>query len=103
MGRNQILSQIEDLVADTIVEFNRQLPADKEIASGMDVIVLGEGGTLDSLSVINLLIAVEQNVQDRCGCYVDLLAEATGENGSTNLATVQGLVDFITLHVEIKS
>ena len=63
------------LVYDAIDVVNRQLPAAKRLRKSPDTIIVGVGGSLDSLGVINFVIALEEKVGAAVGASVQLLDE----------------------------
>lgn len=79
--------------------FNRGQPVDRRLTPGLDAILLGDGGELDSLGVINLLVALEEAVGEEFGTHVDILTVATGQNGAEVFATTNGLVKYLSSQV----
>ena len=76
-------------------DLNRQLPAEEQLEEGPDVVIVGEGGTLDSLSIINLLVAIEDRMRDRFGVEASLVDAAA--DGAPEVATIGALASW--LHV----
>jgi len=70
------------LVYDAIDIVNRQLPAAKRLRKAPETIIVGAGGALDSLGVVNFVIAVEEQVADATGAAVQLLDETMLGDGS---------------------
>ena len=62
-GRNDIL----ELVYASIDEVNFQLPQDLRLEKSPDTLLEGDGAALDSLGLVNLIVVLEQNVQERYG------------------------------------
>lgn len=48
------------LVYDAIDVVNRQLPAASRLRKAPDTVIVGSGGALDSLGVVNFVLAVEE-------------------------------------------
>jgi len=62
---------------------NRQLPDGRRLPKSADTIIVGAGGRLDSLGLINLVLAIEERASDVAGAPVQLLDEGAmiDENG----------------------
>ena len=73
---------------------NRQLPAAKRLQKAPETIIVGEGGALDSLGVVNFVIAVEEEFADATGAAVQLLDENMLGDGSP-FRTVGSLARYI--------
>jgi len=64
------------LVYDAIDMVNQQLPAAKRLAKSPQTIIVGAGGALDSLGIVNFVIAVEEQIADATGAPMQLLDDA---------------------------
>ncbi|SVD51779.1 uncharacterized protein METZ01_LOCUS404633, partial [marine metagenome] len=53
---------IIDLIFDTIDKFNNEYSDEIQLEKSSHTALLGQGSKLDSLGLINLIVAVEQNV-----------------------------------------
>ena len=82
------------LVYDAIDMVNQQLPAAKRLTKSPETIIVGAGGALDSLGVVNFVIAVEEKVADATGAAVQLLDETMLGDGSP-FHTVASLARYI--------
>lgn len=85
--------QVLQVVAACIADLNAQLPADQQLSDSPNAILLGEGGTLDSLSLVNLMVSLEEALSAVLGRTVGLLDAALSQE--EGLATRGQLVDFI--------
>ena len=61
------------MVYDTIDIVNRQLPAARRLAKSPDTVIVGAGGALDSLGIINFVVALEDKVGEAIGTPIELL------------------------------
>lgn len=83
------------LVTEALVEVNRTLDADRELSAAEDSVLVGDGAPLDSLGLINLIVALEARVQETCGVEIGLI-EAAGMNAEQSpFRTVRTLVDYL--------
>jgi hypothetical protein len=63
------------LVYEAIDAVNQQLPATRFLRKSPDTIIVGAGGSLDSLAFVNFVIALEEKVTQATGTTVLLLDE----------------------------
>jgi acyl carrier protein len=82
------------IVYDAIDAVNQQLPAAKRLRKSPDTNIIGPGSALDSLAIINLVVAVEEKVADRTGVAVQLL-DADMIGGDSPFRTVDSLARHI--------
>ena len=64
------------LVYDAIDIVNQQLPAAKRLTKSPETIIVGAGGVLDSLGIVNFVIAAEEKIADATGTALRLLDDA---------------------------
>jgi hypothetical protein len=77
-------------------QLNLQLPEDDRLIESLETILVGEGGVLDSLGLITLLVNTEQALLEEHNLRVTLLDELmTVHSGRHPFERVNGLVDWI--------
>ena len=57
----------------------------------------GKNGVLDSLGLVNLIVAVEQAVEDRFDCSITLADERALSQENSPFATVRSLAEYLSL------
>jgi len=79
MGHDQALQVIYDAI-DVV---NRQLPQSRRLTKSPATVIVGPSGTLDSLGIVNFVLAVEESAGEVAGAPVRLLDEGAmlDENG----------------------
>ncbi|MGH7557115.1 MAG: DapH/DapD/GlmU-related protein [Gemmatimonadota bacterium] len=83
-------------VFGAIDEINLQLPPGGRLAKAMDASLFGNGGPLDSLRLVNLLVATEERMAEEFERRVDLTDEAiVAEGGRNPLQTVRSFVEYV--------
>tara|TARA_Y100000758_G_C16001128_1_gene404129 strand:+ start:694 stop:999 length:306 start_codon:yes stop_codon:yes gene_type:complete len=87
---------ILEAIYSAIDEINNQLPTAQQLAKQKDTIILGEGGTLDSLVAIQLLVAIEEHIAASVGGNVDLMDENLLSLQDGSLQSLSSLTSFIT-------
>jgi hypothetical protein len=96
-GQLFVLNQNDALtiIFDCVTELNKQLPPAERLAKAENSVLVGHGSALDSLSIITLLVSVEDAVAARGGARVSLLdnPNLTEEHGRFH--TLGSLADFV--------
>ncbi|MBA7642534.1 hypothetical protein ES703_50229 [subsurface metagenome] len=82
-----LLAAVDDL--------NRQLPKESQIERSTGTVLSGEGGQLDSLGIINFIIAVEQKVEDEFHTVIMLTDDMLLSAADGPLRTIDTLADFL--------
>jgi acyl carrier protein len=62
-------------IFSAIDEVNQQLPREQRLEKSIHTVLLDESGKLDSLGLINLIVATEQNIEEEFGIAVSLIDE----------------------------
>jgi len=66
---------ITKLVYDTIDEINEELPKNQQIGKSSSSIIYGSKGYLDSIGLVNFVVAAEQKIEDELGITINLTDE----------------------------
>ena len=69
--RDKILKNIYDAVD----EVNEQLSEDQALEKSPDTVLMGESGKLESIDLVNILIATEENVEETFGVPISITDE----------------------------
>jgi acyl carrier protein len=78
-----------------IDEFNTSLPTDRHIDAESRAPLLGAGGKLDSLGLVNLVIAIETELADEFGQRLALADERAMSRRHSPFRTLDTLADYI--------
>lgn len=81
-----------ELVYEAMDEINEHLMVTAQLPKAQDTIILGEGGSLDSLGVVNLLAAIEDKLEAGGNTRISPLSLIADEESAENLRTVDTLV-----------
>ena len=87
--------KIKQAIFNSIKEINQQLEKEDELENSVDTILFGEGGKLDSLGLINLVVAVEQNIEDEFDVTITLADERAMSQENSPFMNVGSLVEYI--------
>ena len=90
-------NKIIDLIFDTIDKFNNEYSDEIQLEKSSHTALLGQGSKLDSLGLINLIVAVEQNVEDKFDITITLADERAMSQEISPFRTVGSLADYIEM------
>jgi acyl carrier protein len=72
--------KVQEVLNCAIDRVNELLPTGEALSKENDTILLGQGGQLDSMSFVNLVAAVEEELEKQIGVRAVLTDEVMGEN-----------------------
>ena len=84
-----------EIVQTAISEVNEQNDGEQAIDTALETVLLGPGGVADSLILVNIVVAVEQNLEAQTGAYVTLIEDDTVLGDDGPLRTIGSLVEFV--------
>ena len=94
MIENERIIQSVYLVMD---EVNAQLPEGRQLAKFPETVLFGRDGVLDSLGLVNFVVATEQKVQEDFAVPVSLTDERAMSQKNSPFRTVSTLVDYLSV------
>lgn len=92
--------KVTRLIFESIDEINEQRPREKKLAKQTDAVLFGEGGALDSLSLVTLVIAIEQRVQENFDITIELANEKAMSQKNSPFRSVKSLADYLSVLLE---
>jgi D-alanine--poly(phosphoribitol) ligase subunit 2 len=87
--------KIVHIIFAVIDETNAELSADWQIEKSKDAILFGNGGKLDSLGIVNFIVAVEDRVLEELGILITLADEQAMSQRNSPFRTVSSLSTYI--------
>ena len=90
------MNDIENLIFQTIDEINKQMPPEQRLEKLPTTIIVGEGGTLDSLGVVNFFVSLEEKVVKSTGQSINLLNDDILSNEESQLISVAQISHYIS-------
>lgn len=91
---------VETVVFSAMDRLREVLPPNVKLDRGRDTLLLGEGTSLDSMAVVNLLVFIEEEMQRAAGVEITLAGIDGGEGiAPEELDSVGTLVDAIHARV----
>jgi hypothetical protein len=97
---NSVQQQVVKALHSAIDEFNSLRPSDQQLAKSPDTVLLGASGTLDSLSLVSLLVTVEQQIATDFNMPVTLASEKAFSMRNSPFASIGSLIDYVQSLVE---
>ena len=91
--------KIDAAIHAAIDELNLGLPADRRLDKDPATALIGEDGRLESLDLINLVVATEQQVEDALGVSV-ALSDLVADGDTERFATIGSFRDAVRSMVE---
>lgn len=85
---------IEQCIYPALDEMEDVLPDD--CVKSEDMVILGNGAVLDSMSTVALIIATEEHVKNKLGVSVVIADEKAMSQRNSPFRTVKSLADYIT-------
>ena len=95
-------TQISDTLYEAVDEVNELLPPEEQIAKSPETVLFGSTGRLDSLGLINLIVAVEKRVAERYDVSITLADEKAMSQKNSPFQTMASLVQYVTQILETK-
>jgi acyl carrier protein len=98
-----IRNQVEEMLFELIEEMNEKRPEDQRIEKGESTQLFGEGSVLDSLGLVNLIVAFEQKIQGDLGFPITLADERAMAQKPNPFRSVELLVDYAVMLIKEKA
>ena len=86
-----------------IDELKQQVPVIQQLDKSVDTVLFGQAGQLDSLGLVNLIVATEQKIEEEFGVAMTLADEKALSHESSPFRTIGTLADYISLLLEKSS
>ncbi len=83
-----------------IDELNELEPTERRIEKMPDTPLYGPASVLDSLGLVNLIIAIENEVDESCGATLTIADERAMSRKESPFRTIQSLADYIVRRLE---
>ena len=87
--------EIERVVYRAIEETNEMLEGDSKVALSQDAPLFGKQGVLDSIELVNLVSAVEQEIDDEFDTTITIADERAMSRSKSPFLTVGTLTDSV--------
>ena len=89
-------------ILQAVDELNQQLPPEQQLDRDRETVLFGREGKLDSLGLVNLVIATEEYLEEAFCMPINISQEETLFQKDSPLETIQSFADYITAVIEGK-
>jgi len=93
-------NNVLQLIYNSVDEINQELPADSQLEKAPDTILYGQSGKLDSLGLVSLIVAIEQNVEEVFTKTILLADEKAMSQERSPFRTIGSLRDYVVQLLE---
>jgi acyl carrier protein len=87
--------EVLNIIYSTIDELNEHRTSGNSIKKNENTILLGKSSALDSLSLINFIVSVEQKIEEKFDKEISITDENTLTGSESPLNTVSSLTEHI--------
>ena len=91
-----IQDQVSSAIGRAIDDVNAQLPVANRLAKTPETVLFGRESGLDSLGLINFIVALEKYVEDGCGRAVSLSTPEVMLADDSPFASISSLHNYLT-------
>jgi len=84
----------------TVDEFNGQMPKSQNLSKSLETNLYGKKGKLDSLGLVNFIVAVESALEEEFGVTVTLADERAMSLRNSPFRTIGVLADYVSSLLE---
>ena len=92
--------KVSQSIFKAIDELNEQLPPEQNLEKSIETRIIGKGGKLDSVGLVNLIVAVEQMIEDEFEVPMTLADERAMSQNQSPFRTVRTLAEYIAMLIE---
>ena len=87
-------------IFSAVDEVNEQLSGGQQLEKLLDTAILHRSGNLDSLALVNLIVATEQKIEEEFGVTITLADEKAVSQKNSPFRSIGTLVDHVSLRLE---
>lgn len=94
--------KIIQIIFAIVKEMNEEMEEKIQIQNEVDTLLYGNGGKLDSIGLINLIVTLEQNIEDEFDIAITLADERAMSQKNSPFRTIRALADYIEILLDEK-
>ena len=96
-----LMNKYNEIIVEAINELNQTLDVPVQTEYGIDSAIYGKNGILDSISLVSLIVNVEQKVEDQFGVSIILANEKAMSQRNSPFLTIGTLSTYVKTLVEV--
>ena len=82
-------------IFEVVKQMNKELPQELQLVASRDTVLFGQHGKLDSLGLVNFIVASEQKIREDFGKPITLADERAMSQRNSPFRTIGTLTDYI--------
>ena len=90
-----IIKKVNEMIFSTVDELNHQLPKTEQLEKNLETELFGGSGKLDSLGLVNLIVAVEEAIEDEFDLSITLANEEAKSQTHSPFRTLATLNEYV--------
>ena len=98
MSASQLMTRTERIthaVFEAMDDINRMRAKNQRLEPSLDAALMGPSSPLDSLALVNLIVAIEERVEEAFGVSISIADERARSQPDSPFASVRTLVGYI--------
>ncbi len=99
-NEENVKSETLSLIQRAIQDFNNQNLEEEQLLDTPESPLFGKEGKLDSLGLVNLILAVEERISNELDLNITLADERAMSRKNSPFRTVQSLADYVAERTE---
>lgn len=100
MTRDQ---RVVKTIFGAVDEVNQLLPEEQRLGKSIDTVLSGNSGQLDSIGLVNLIVATEQKIEEEFAVPIALADERAMSQENSPFRTIGTLANYISSLLEENS
>lgn len=88
--------KVAQAIYNAVDTLNLQLATEQKLEKSDETVLIGENGRLDSLGLVNFLVALEQEIEEQFSISLMLFNESLITSDNSPLSTIGTLAEYIT-------
>jgi acyl carrier protein len=93
----EIEEKVFQCICNAVDTVNAELSQNQKIAKSIDTNLYGKNATLDSISLVNLIVGVEEIISDEFEVSITLADDRAMSQSKNPFQSIRSLVDYILL------
>jgi hypothetical protein len=86
----------DQIIAPLVIEYNEAFGGATRILASKDAVLSGQGGTLDSMELINFIVMAESKIREVTGKNIGLMTEEALTLNPSPFLTLGNLENYIS-------
>lgn len=95
----ELKQRVVDVIYRAADDFNAEWEPEARITHSLDSLLFGRGGSLDSLGLVNFIVAVEQRLERELGVSLTLADERALAQETNPFSSIGALADYVCSRV----